>query len=71
MHEADEARTAAAPVPVAIAEPTPMPLQPAVQDDRSTVVAVSQPAPVIVTNEPAVNVAAADFTERAPQADRN
>lgn len=60
---------AAPPQPVAVAEV--MPSHPALQNERTAEVAVTEEAPVIVAQEPAMAMPAADFTERPPQADRN
>ena len=60
---------AAAPEPVAAADA--MPSHPALQNERTAEApVVNEPPPVVAAKEP-VMTPPADFTERAPRADRN
>jgi len=71
----------AAPAPAAepVVAADAMPSHPALQNERTAEVAPTTDAPVVAANdtpvvaasEPAVSPPAAEFTERAPRADRN
>ena len=68
---------ATAPMAVPVAQPEPvvaadaMPSHPALQNERTVEVAMSNEPPAGMTTEPAAAAPAAEFIERAPQADRN
>ena len=59
--------TATAPMVMPVAPPEPI----AAADTMPSHPALENSAPVIVANDSTMNTAATDFTERAPQADRN